>query len=46
MQREVVGEGGLLLAELLAAVPAATPISVERPHAWLTAWLSATEFVI
>jgi sugar phosphate isomerase/epimerase len=44
VQREVVGEGGLPLAELLAAVPAATPISVEVPHARLQARLSATEF--
>ena len=44
VQREVVGEGGLPLAELLAAVPAATPISVEVPHARLQARLSAREF--
>ena len=44
VQREVVGEGGLPLAELLAAVPAATPISVEVPHARLQARLSAVEF--
>ena len=44
VQREVVGEGGLPLAELLAAVPAATPISVEVPHARLQARLSAAEF--
>ena len=44
VQREVVGEGGLPLAELLAAVPAATPVSVEVPHARLQARLSATEF--
>jgi len=44
VQREVVGEGGFPLAELLAAVPVATPISVEVPHARLQARLSATEF--
>ena len=44
VQREVVGEGGLPLAELLAAVPAATPISVEVPHARPQARLSAAEF--
>ena len=44
VQREVVGEGGLPLAELLAAVPAETPISVEVPHARLQARLSAAEF--
>ena len=44
VQREVVGEGGLPLAELLAAVPAATPVSVEVPHARLQARLSAAEF--
>ena len=41
VQREVVGEGGFPLAELLAAVPAGTPISVEVPHARLQARLSA-----
>ena len=44
VQREVPGEGGFPLAELLAAVPAATPISVEVPHARLQARLSAREF--
>ena len=44
VQREVVGEGGFPLAELLAAVPAGTPISVEVPHARLQARLSAVEF--
>jgi hypothetical protein len=44
VQREVVGEGGFPLAELLAAVPATTPISVEVPHARLQARLSAAEF--
>ena len=44
VQREVVGEGELPLAELLAAVPAGTPISVEVPHARLQARLSALEF--
>ena len=44
VQREVPGEGGFPLAELLAAVPAATPISVEVPHARLQDRLSAVEF--
>ena len=44
VQREVVGEGGFPLAELLAAVPAGSPISVEVPHARLQARLSAVEF--
>ena len=44
VQREVVGEGGFPLAELLAAVPAGSPISVEVPHARLQARLSALEF--
>ena len=43
VQRQVVGEGELPLAELLAAVPPATPISVEVPHAALAARLSAGE---
>lgn len=38
------GEGGFPLAELLAAVPSGTPISVEVPHARLQARLSAREF--
>jgi sugar phosphate isomerase/epimerase len=44
VQRQVVGDGEFPLAELLAAVPPATPISVEVPHATLTARLSAREF--
>jgi len=44
VQREVPGEGGFPLAELLAAVPAGTPISLEVPHARLQAQLSAQEF--
>ena len=40
VQREVPGEGEFPLAELLAAVPAGTPISVEVPHARLQARLS------
>jgi sugar phosphate isomerase/epimerase len=43
VQRQVVGEGELPLAELLAAVPPATPISVEVPRAALAARLSASE---
>ena len=41
VQRQVVGEGEFPLAELLAAVPPATPVSVEVPHATLAARLSA-----
>lgn len=44
VQRQVVGEGEFPLAELLAAVPAGTPISVEVPHARLQARLSPVEF--
>ena len=44
VQRQVVGEGEFPLAELLAAVPPGTPISVEVPHATLQARLSAREF--
>jgi len=44
VQREVPGEGGFPLGELLAAVPAGTPISLEVPHARLQAQLSAQEF--
>jgi sugar phosphate isomerase/epimerase len=44
VQRRVVGDGEFPLAELLAAVPATTPISVEVPHATLQAQLSALEF--
>ena len=43
-QREVPGEGGFPLAELLAAVPVGTPISLEVPHTRLQAQLSAHEF--
>jgi sugar phosphate isomerase/epimerase len=44
VQREVVGRGEFPLAELLAAVPPATPVSVEVPHATLQARLSPREF--
>jgi sugar phosphate isomerase/epimerase len=44
VQREVVGEGGFPLAELLGAVAAGTPLSVEVPHARLQARLSPREF--
>jgi hypothetical protein len=44
VQRQVVGDGAFPLAELLAAVPPATPISIEVPHAGLQAQLSAVEF--
>ena len=44
VQREVVGEGEFPLAELLGAVPAGTPLSVEVPHARLQARLSPHEF--
>jgi sugar phosphate isomerase/epimerase len=44
VQREVVGRGEFPLAELLAAVPPATPIGVEVPHATLQARLSPRDF--
>jgi sugar phosphate isomerase/epimerase len=44
VQRQVVGDGEFPLAALLAAVPPATPISVEVPNATLQAQLSALEF--
>jgi sugar phosphate isomerase/epimerase len=43
VQRQVVGEGEFPLAELLAAVPPGTPLSVEVPHAVLAARLSSAE---
>jgi sugar phosphate isomerase/epimerase len=43
VQRQVVGEGEFPLADLLAAVPASTPVSVEVPHAWLQTRLSPRE---
>jgi sugar phosphate isomerase/epimerase len=43
VQREVVGEGEFPLADLLAAVPPGTPVSVEVPHARLAARLSPGE---
>lgn len=42
-QRRVVGEGELPLADLLAAVPAGTPLSIEVPHAALAARLTPAE---
>ena len=42
--RQVPGEGEFPLAELLAAVPVGTPISVEVPNAGLQAQLSPVEF--
>jgi sugar phosphate isomerase/epimerase len=44
VQRQVVGDGEFPLAALLAAVPPATPISVEVPNATLQAQLSAQDF--
>jgi sugar phosphate isomerase/epimerase len=44
VQREVVGEGEFPRAELLGAVAAGTPLSVEVPHARLQARLSPQEF--
>jgi sugar phosphate isomerase/epimerase len=44
VQRQVVGDGEFPLAALVAAVPPATPISVEVPNATLQARLSAREF--
>jgi sugar phosphate isomerase/epimerase len=42
--RKVPGEGEFPLAELLAAVPASTPLSVEVPNATLQARMSPVEF--
>ncbi|MEQ6898008.1 TIM barrel protein [Microbacterium sp. KR10-403] len=42
--RLLVGEGELPLAELLAAVPADVPVSLEVPNEHLRETLSATEF--
>lgn len=44
VQRELVGDGELPLPELLAAVPAGTPLSVEVPHAALQSRLTSLEF--
>jgi sugar phosphate isomerase/epimerase len=44
VQRQVVGDGEFPLAGLLAAVPPATPVSVEVPHATLQARLSPRDF--
>jgi hypothetical protein len=44
VQRQVVGEGEFPLADLLGAIPAGTPISVEVPHATLQARMSPREF--
>ena len=44
VQRQLVGEGEFPLAELLGAVPAGTPISVEVPHAALQSRTTAAEF--
>lgn len=44
VQRQLVGDGELPLAELVAAVPAGTPLSVEVPHAALQDRLPSLEF--
>lgn len=44
VQRLLVGEGELPLAELIAAAPASVPLSVEIPHAALQARLSPLEY--
>ncbi|MGE3288190.1 MAG: sugar phosphate isomerase/epimerase [Pseudonocardia sp.] len=44
VQRMLVGEGEFPIAELIAAAPAGTPLSVEVPNATLQAELSAVEF--
>ncbi|GAA3032150.1 sugar phosphate isomerase/epimerase family protein [Microbacterium dextranolyticum] len=46
IQRLLVGEGELALADLLRAVPAGVPASVEVPHAALRAHLSAAEYAV
>jgi len=44
VQRQLVGDGEFPLAELIAAVPTGTPLSVEVPHATLQAELDPLEF--
>jgi sugar phosphate isomerase/epimerase len=44
VRRQLVGDGELPLAELIAAAPAETPLSVEVPHAALQARLTPLEF--
>jgi hypothetical protein len=44
VQRQLVGEGEFPLVQLVSAVPAGTPISVEVPHAALQARTTAVEF--
>ncbi|MGW0785478.1 sugar phosphate isomerase/epimerase family protein [Streptomyces sp. NPDC002913] len=40
VQRQLIGDGELPLAELIAAAPEGTPLSIEVPHAALRASLS------
>lgn len=44
VQRQLVGDGELPLADLLSATPEGTPLSVEVPHAKLQAKLTPLKF--
>lgn len=46
VQRLLVGEGELPLADLLSAAPAGTPVSVEIPHERLQSTLSPRDYAI
>ncbi|MEO2131191.1 MAG: TIM barrel protein [Microbacterium sp.] len=44
--RRIVGEGGLPLAELLAAAPTGIPVSVETPHATLQSTMTPSAWAL
>ncbi|MGY0489463.1 TIM barrel protein [Streptomyces sp. WG-D5] len=44
VQRQLVGDGELPLAELIAAAPEGTPLSIEVPHAALQSRLTPLEY--
>ncbi|MET9593976.1 TIM barrel protein [Streptomyces sp. NPDC006516] len=44
VQRQLIGDGELPLAELIAAAPAGTPLSIEVPHAALQSQLTPLEY--
>jgi sugar phosphate isomerase/epimerase len=44
VQRRLIGDGELPLAELIAAAPAGIPLSIEVPHAALQARLTPLEY--
>ncbi|MFZ3561337.1 MULTISPECIES: TIM barrel protein [unclassified Streptomyces] len=44
VQRQLVGDGELPLAELIAAAPQGTPLSIEVPHAALQSRLTPVEY--